>query len=229
MKAFLLVMSLLLTSTVVFSEKNRFDCQDLHINHIQQCKMEVDGGKLYSISNMPYALCSKAYCKMDDNEHYADCHCSIQGGNDWKSISLSPSGYLNAQPTYDNGQLQTVQSNYSMANIKDFDHHINTVCKSDKPVPWANCFGVRCKVEKVKHNGKVVQQARCHCPVERSKSYILGMPKQSDCQTPDGLIWSAANNPAFLEGEQNPMIILYKHVAPDAPPLASGSIFSDKK
>jgi len=114
--------------------------------------------------------------------------------------------------------LQTVQSNYSMANISDFSAAPTQKCNYDKPQPWANCYGVRCTVENKTVAGKEQQIAHCVCPVLEDKTFLIGAPEQSACAKKD-VIWSATTGDTMSSFGANPMVLLYQKIDPQSPPI----------
>ncbi len=121
--------------------------------------------KLYAETNLPYALCSKALCTINPkNPRKATCVCPIYGLKEnkaWQKASVGPKNLQNTQPTLKNGNLETVVSNYSMANIKDRKNIPQTTCRFKNPAPWANCIGVRCRVKYIMGTPMAV----CACPI----------------------------------------------------------------
>ena len=167
---------------------------------------------LYGMTNLPYALCSKALCTIDkNNPDKATCVCPIfglKGDKNWQKASVGPKNLKGTQPTLKNGKLETVVSNYSMANIKNRNDIPQTTCLFKKPTPWANCFGVRCKVRFNKDTSKL--EAVCECPLVKSKKIVSIGPKDTaDCQKDPNQAWSAATKD---QGQNNNYIMteIYK-------------------
>ncbi|MBT4855966.1 hypothetical protein HOM50_00140 [bacterium] len=156
--------------------------------------------KLYAMDNVPYALCSKALCTIDpNNPKMSICICPIYGLKTdpaWQRISVGPKSLKQTQPTYSqNGQLKTVVSNYSIANTTpDVKHDLSapaTACLFKTKTPWANCFGIRCKVQ---YQADGSPQAICQCPLVKSSTFVSVGPKNtSECQQPSDKAWSAAS------------------------------------
>ena len=149
---------------------------------------------LYAMSNLPHALCSKALCTVDpNNPDKATCVCPIyglQGDHKWQKASVGPHNIKETHPTTSkSGKLEAVTSNYSMANVKSHKK-AQITCDFEKPTPWANCFGVRCRVE---YNKKGLPHAICECPIVKTKKFVSIGPKNKDqCVTETDKIWSAA-------------------------------------
>ena len=164
---------------------------------------------LYGETSLPYALCSKALCTIDETTGKATCVCPIyglKGDKNWQKASVGPKDLKDTQPTVKNGRLETVVSNYSMANIKDRQNVPQTTCRFKKPTRWANCFGVRCKV--TYNNGK--PKAICECPMVKTKEFVSIGPKgKSECQKAPNQVWSAATK---NQGQNNNYIMteMYK-------------------
>ncbi len=162
---------------------------------------------LYGMTNVPYALCSKALCTIDkNNPGKATCVCPIYGLKDdknWQKASVGPKNLMRTKPTRENGILKTVVSNYSMANIKNRNDIPQTTCLFNKPTPWANCFGVRCKVRFNKDTSKL--EAVCECPLVKSKKIVsIGPKNTADCQKNPNQAWSAATK---SQGQNNNYIM----------------------
>ena len=155
---------------------------------------------LYAMDNVPYALCSKALCTIDpNNPDMSTCTCPIYGlKNDpaWQKISVGPKDLKATQPTYSqSGKLKTVVSNYSIANTTPaVKHDLSapaTSCLFKCKTPWANCFGIRCKV---KYQADGSPQAICQCPLVKSNTFVSVGPKNtSECEQPSNKAWSAAS------------------------------------
>lgn len=162
--------------------------------------------KLYAQTAMPYALCSKAFCKPGPkNSHTVICSCPVYGAG-WQGASVGPKSYKASKPTYSKHKLATVTSNFSMANLSSTKQK-PTTCSADKKMPWANCFGIRCKVTYVKTKHGLQPQASCQCPIAKSKSFISVGPnntKQCYKGLKKGMIWSAALS---TQGQSNGIII----------------------
>lgn len=200
------------------------DCKKLGIDDIKECVLSATqdpSEKVYGITNMPYALCSKAACKLAKDKKTAMCQCELEHyKRGWKSFSASPTPYVSAQPTYnEDGSVQTVQSNYSMANISNFTKGITQTCTYNTPRLWANCYGVRCGVKTKKINGQQTHVVNCMCPVQSDKKFLIGSVGKAACEQTD-IIWSATTGSSFLIYGQNPMSILYKRIFPKSPPAS---------
>ncbi|MFC4892735.1 hypothetical protein ACFPDQ_06690 [Pseudofrancisella aestuarii] len=180
----------------------------------------IDIPYVYGITNMAYALCSKSSCTLAKDGGSAKCQCEVfDNKSGWKSFSFSPTNYVSASPTYNSdGSLQTVQSNYSMANINDFTKTPNNACKYDSPEPWANCYGVRCQVEKIKVNGEEKTIATCQCPVIRNKNFLVGTDDKNACDLKGDKIWSGITVKTLKSYGGDPTKSLYQEVYPDSPP-----------
>ncbi|VEG91807.1 hypothetical protein [Legionella spiritensis] len=197
-------------------------CRKLGIDDIQECVLSSSQGntdKVYGITNMPYALCSKATCKPMKHVTFAECECELENyKKGWKSFSVSPGRYVSAKPTYnDDGSLQTVQSNHSMANISDFSERPAQLCQYGTPHRWANCYGVRCQVKNQIADGKVRQIAVCVCPVYANKLFLIGATEKSACARHD-IIWSATIGDGSPVYGQKPLFIFYNKIYPQSPP-----------
>ena len=164
---------------------------------------------LYAQTNLPYALCSKALCTIDETTGKAICVCPIYGlkeDKNWQKASVGPKNFQNTLPTAKNGKLETVVSNYSMANIENRQNVPQTTCRFKNPTRWANCFGVRCRVKY--NNGK--PEAVCACPMVKTKKFVSIGPKgKSECQKAPNQVWSAATK---NQGKNNNYIMteMYK-------------------
>ena len=172
-----------------------------------ECVFRVSGEKsddpsqfsaLYATTKMPYALCSKALCTVDQkNKHLAKCGCPIYGVNKdaplWQRISVGPKPHHLSAPTGQRSHLVTVTSNFSMANLTNRAEPHQVTCRGKKPLSWANCFGVRCKVSYQKEAGRSVPVANCQCPVVKTSAFIsMGPADTRACQVSSAKIWSAA-------------------------------------
>ena len=191
-----LILFLLLSYVAVSNAQVNCSQVDFSKN-VQQCQFS-SYKQAYVLTNTPYALCSKTLCTFDEKKGYARCICPILNRyDDWKSISISPTNYQSSKPTYQKGVLQSVQSNFSLANInrESKNKKINLTCNYKDKQPWANCFGVRCSVLK-----KDASKALCRCPIEYSKSYVLDSYKSDLCnQNFNKNLWSAASINAAKE------------------------------
>ncbi|WP_133128813.1 hypothetical protein [Legionella nagasakiensis] len=198
----LFILGIMCVSVAIASEASpniqKINCRTIHGS--KECVFKISGQRSYVITNMPYALCAQAKCSLDTvNSKRAHCNCPIYGlkntTSGWKSISLSAKKYEQVKPRYKDHALQQVTSNFSLA-MAESPGHLNvahTSCKSDSPMPWANCFGVRCSVHYVPVNGETTPMASCECPVEQSTTYISSGPKSSnECVLNKPWIWSAA-------------------------------------
>lgn len=213
---------LLSTASLSFAgaiQTKLLDCKATNKHGNMQCTYLSTGsnrqGKvsmhLYAQTTMPYALCSKALCRIDHKKrNMSICTCPVYG-HAWQGASVGPKSYKDSKPTMQKGHLKTVTSNFSMANLKKMGTKPIT-CKANYKQPWANCFGVRCQVTYVHKGKKLVPQARCVCPVSRSKALISvgpGSTKQCNEGAYRGKIWSAA---LPSQGQSNGVIIpeMYK-------------------
>lgn len=106
-------------------------------------------------------------------------------------------------------------SNYSMANINDFNKPINSKCQYQTPHYWANCYGARCVVIHQGH-GTVKNAVTCACPVFKNTTFVIGSPSVSYCGPHNGEIWSAIRN----IGKDSPIVPLYKQLYPTSPPVS---------
>ncbi|UTW42625.1 hypothetical protein KFE69_00300 [bacterium SCSIO 12844] len=226
MKQKLLILFIFIGLNVSYAAGNNVEinCKLVGINNINQCVLSIKNGNapaVYAITNMPYALCSKALCTLTNDGKFANCKCELENyPNGWKSLSLSPTSYTSAKPTMDEkGNLQSVQSNYSMANITNFSQSANHQCKYTKPHPWANCYGVRCTVKTININEKNRQVANCVCPVNQATSYLIGTTGSSACHLSENKVWSATTGASLKVYGTNPMNILYKKLYPNSSPV----------
>lgn len=155
-------------------------------------------GKVYVTTNMPYALCSKSLCRVaSEKARFANCACIIFGSKkrSWRNASLGPKPFNQSKPLTQNKKLMAVTSNFSLGNIFKDEKPTKTVCKSNKAMPWADCFGVRCKIQYRKIFGAEIPFAVCRCPISRTKVFSsLGVTNVSKCKPPKGRVWSAATN-----------------------------------
>ncbi|MBP9742750.1 MAG: hypothetical protein KBD37_05260 [Burkholderiales bacterium] len=184
-------------------------CTSNNINGSQRCILFSENNTYsYGFNNMPYALCSQVLCKMvDSSATTATCICPVITTSGWQSASLSPVNYVLSQPTWNlNGSLQTIQSDYSLANFPPQPQ----LCSFSTPKPWAYCLGVRCRVSSDEQN------AVCNCPVKYSTAFIFE-ESSSKCNTSADNIWSAA--PTDGSGYDN-MKLIYTQLYPNAPVLA---------
>ena len=182
-------------------------CVETGVESIQQCSVSSSGiTTAYGFNNMPYALCSETSCMVSSSSaNVATCVCPIIYQSGWQSASLSPTEYASAQPTWNlDGSLQTVQSNYSLANTPPQPQQ----CTFETMQQWASCFGVRCSVL---DNGT----ANCKCPIKSSYTFIFELPASS-CSSFSERIWSAA--PVNGSG-YNEMLLIYQTLYPTAPVL----------
>lgn len=194
-------------------------CKSVPNTPVMQCVAKgKNASNLYGLANMPYALCSKALCTVDSkNSHKARCTCELYAGGGWRSLSISPSSYAQSKPMWSKSRrLLTVQSNYSMANLANAPQTKTITCQFSKPKPWADCFGVRCKV-----TGR--GSATCMCPVSKNKVFaITGPGSMKKCLTTPNKVWSAirlkgmGTNSQFVHG-------LYNKLYPKSPISHSGS------
>lgn len=183
-----LSVGLLTTFTSVLYAFN-IQCQKIDNTNVKQCiSTGKKATKLFGITNMPYALCSKALCTLDKKHpHHARCVCELyKNKQGWKSLSISPTNYTKSKPTFDKQHhLTTVQSNFSMVNIATSPNKNGIMCRFKKPSPWANCFGVRCTV-----TGS--NTATCLCPIVKNKTFsITGPGTTKKCLTKANHVWSA--------------------------------------
>lgn len=163
-------------------------CQTVDKHSAQQCTSS--DSKLYALTRVPYALCSKALCTIDkNNPKQANCQCELYKGKGWKGLSISPNAYAESKPTFGkHHHLTSVQSNYSMANLAKNPNAGTINCQFSKPMPWADCFGAQCKV-----TGR--HKAVCACPVMNDQSFsITGPGTQKKCVTKANQVWSAIQN-----------------------------------
>lgn len=220
-----LVMMCIVALTGCVSKVSRFNdgCKSIEgLNEVSQCVYDdhKGGSVIYGIKNMPYALCSKAICTYDSGSQVASCVCSVQDVEGWKLLSVGPSGYVSAKPTWDsNHNLQTLQSNYSKANVDDFAIPSSTACHFDEPRPWANCFGVRCNVETLIVNGESQQVAICECPVVQSKDFVIGYSDESYCHQPDNKAISATFSGNVAKSGNKAISDMYQKYYPKSPPV----------
>ncbi len=205
------------TGTTGLSEK----CVDVNgQKNITQCTFVDDktATVIYGTKNMPYALCSKAICDYDPNSQQAHCVCDVQNDTGWTSASVGPSAYVSSQPTWDDAnQLQTLQSNYSKANVTDFNVPSSSNCHFEEPKPWANCFGVRCQVQTVTLNNKSEQIAVCTCPVVQTKDFVIGYSDNSHCQQHADKAISATYPGSFATSGNQAIMDMYQNYYPDSP------------
>ncbi len=188
-------------------------------NKTQQCVYHVKGesianpqmtSKLYAITAMSYALCSKALCTVDrNNDKYANCSCpvylTVKGKTNWQNASVGPKPYELAKPTLIKGRLKTVTSTFSMANLKEPNHPHQVACQFQQKMPWANCFGVKCNVTYAKAGDKTIATANCHCPIVKTKQFAsMGPANKRKCYIAANQIWSAAT---AEQGSHNTAII----------------------
>ncbi|ASQ46556.1 hypothetical protein [Legionella clemsonensis] len=181
----------------------KIDCKK--VDNSEQCAYKTGSTTSYIITNMPYALCAQALCKLEEvNDKMSVCHCPVYGveSKNWQSISLSDRPYADVKPTYAGETLKQVTSNFSLALAPSSNNLTvpHAQCINNTPTPWANCFGVRCDVATKSVNGTKTIEATCLCPVETSLNYISAGPKtSSDCNLGKNEIWSAAKTEAGLE------------------------------
>lgn len=210
-----------LTACVAGTPKLSESCDNVNDQeNITQCTFVDKKASIviYGTKNMPYALCSKAICDYDEKSQQAQCKCDIQSESDWTSASVGPSTYVSAQPTWDNAdQLQTLQSNYSKANIINFNVAASSSCQFDKPEPWANCFGVRCQVQTVTKNNKSEQIAVCTCPVVKTKDFVIGYTDDSHCQQPVNKAISATYSGDIAISGNQAIMDMYQKYYPNSP------------
>lgn len=181
----------------LYSQRRTSTPKLLHCRQIgesTQCTYKVSGeypkhlrktSKLYGLKRVPYALCSGALCTQDTrNPRKVICVCPIHSGKGWKGKSVGPKKLSDIRPTRrKNGELATVVSTFSRANNRTPQATgRSTMCSFHNPAPWANCFGVRCKVR----NNKAV----CSCPIVKTKTFVSKGPL-GRAQCTKG-IWSAA-------------------------------------
>ncbi|MDQ5922220.1 MAG: hypothetical protein QG673_2279 [Pseudomonadota bacterium] len=185
---------------------NQVYCTESGAESSQKCIVFSGGNVYYGFNNMAYALCTKTLCSMTKDAVVATCICPLINESGWQSASLSPTNYMASQPTWNaDGNLQTVQSDYSQAN---FPPPIQQ-CNFDTPHPYASCFGTRCTVSQNE------ESAICMCPIEYSNSFNFEL-ESSECNTSGSKIWSAAP----LGGTAyDAMQLLYGVLYPDAPVL----------
>lgn len=168
----------------------------------RECTYRVKKGesnaKVYATTNMPYALCSKSLCRIaSDKSRFTICTCLVFGTKkfSWRNASVGPKPFNQSKPLSRNKKLIAVTSNFSMANVNKSDQATKTVCRSNKAMPWANCFGIRCKVRYKNNRGIKTPYALCRCPVSRTKVFSsLGVTNVNKCKPPKGRVWSAATN-----------------------------------
>lgn len=153
----------------------------------------------YTFTNMPYALCSTALCKLNSNKTEATCTCKIYGLEKsegvWKSYSVGTKPYEESKPTYAGGKLVTVTSNYSLADqnsLSDLPTYKPITCKFTEATPWAECLGTICKVDYQSNNGKSTLVVKCACPVIFSKEFLINYSGKS-CTTTNDEVWSGAS------------------------------------
>lgn len=177
--------------------------------------------RLYGMSNMPYALCSSAKCTIDkaNKPGLATCKCKVFGLNDdedaWRKASVGPYNFAKSRAVKTHHQLVSVTSNFSFANVDTRAEVKSHNCRFSEPTGWANCFGVRCRVDKNPVDEGLF--ATCNCPVVKSDEFIsMGPENLNQCQLPDGKVWSAAT---ARQGENDFGVIedMYKQFYPDAP------------
>lgn len=202
------------------------NCKPVGNQGAQACAYKIAGESsvsLYGFTHIAYALCSKALCTVDAaNPKFANCSCSVYDTTGWQSASLSPNTYKQAHPIYKHKTLQTVYSNYSMANLTSFNTTAGFNCQFNQPMPWANCFGAKCSVSKQMVNGVATLTASCACPITQSTSFTSPGPNsQAQCTTNSNQVWSAVQPMTSTYGT-DPILLLYKKLYPDAPPV-SGS------
>ncbi|HTM64106.1 MAG TPA: hypothetical protein VL360_06350 [Gammaproteobacteria bacterium] len=202
-------------AAITASSVTKISCGNVTTSNIQ-CKFQVKGQELnkpdsvsylYGITNMPYALCSTAICDVSKSQpDMASCTCKVFGISsgmlDKDSTSVGPHEYSTSQPEVKDGQLQSVTSNFSFANVGGNTSSHKGVCKSDQPLAWANCFGIRCKVSDQKGQAA---KAVCECPIIKTKEFIsIGPQNEADCKLPEGKVWSGATN---QQGENDKAVI----------------------
>lgn len=188
--------SLTVLACSVFAAPISLACKPVAQHKVQACKFQAESdpsAQLYGFTNMAYALCSKALCTINtNNPKMATCACGVYNTTGWQSASISPKPYKAAHPVYKNKTLQTVYSNYSMANLTQFDNASGFNCQFNKPMPWANCFGAKCHVTKTVVNGLSTLSAVCGCPVKASTTFTTPGPShQTECSTKPTQVWSA--------------------------------------
>lgn len=174
-------------STPIFALK--IHCKQIAGTSIKQCISTGNkASKLYGLTRMPYALCSKTLCTLDKKHpRRAHCTCSVYKENKgWRSLSISPNSYKKAKPQWSKQRkLLTVQSNYSLANMAAHPHTSTITCRFKKSMPWADCFGVRCTI-----NGP--HTAICLCPVYKNKVFAITGPGDiKKCLIKHNQAWSA--------------------------------------
>jgi len=190
---------LIFTSTALFAAPpQKLGCKAIGQNNNQLCVFNATGEsmknpstiiKLYATSSMPYALCSKAKCAIDKkNPKMATCLCHAYTTG-WQSASVGPKPFKESKPTIKNNTITHVTSNFSFANTTPKQKASQTACSYSKPMPWANCYGARCKVKEIKG----VLRAFCQCPIVKTKSFVsIGPKSKKQCHLKSALIWSAA-------------------------------------
>ncbi len=210
------VIAFLISSTYA----NNSACNNIGNNGIKQCA--ATSSNYFYLDKMPFALCSESLCTFSSDKTYAICKCLVIDKKNWQSLSLSPVNYQSAKPTYDTktGKLNSVQSNFSLANITNFGTKLeNAVCSYKDKKPWASCLGVRCTVEYKKIKGKMTKYAICHCPINYSKQYILGSSNTKDCkQNFNKVLWSAAYHNKKIKKMLDNFANSYKILYPGSPP-----------
>ncbi len=208
----------LIVSSTSFAQQ-LISCPKVSNSGTEQCAF--GGEQIYLLNKMPYALCSKSLCTINKKTNSADCVCSVEPGHGWKSLSLSPTNYQSSKPTYDkDGNLTTVQSNFSFANqeIKDLKSgKLYSYCSHKNKTPWTNCFGVRCNVVTKTVNGKKITQAHCSCPIERSKKYVVIFDSTKNCNVNSSkVVWSAIDSSNAIPIQLSMMRELYSQLYPNS-------------
>jgi hypothetical protein len=151
---------------------------------------------VYAYKNMPYALCSEAFCDIITEDidgiekSYAQCTCPIYPkesqtnapkGLEAPLASLGTQDRSNTLPIYDaNKKMIYVTSTFSLANItaptpllmsdvnKRLDNRDAFVCRNNgQDLYYTDCFGVKCKVDPSDNT-----QAICNCPLKKGTEFV---------------------------------------------------------
>lgn len=229
MKKLYITALILLSTHAVAAPKqiaNKLACVDTE-NGNRQCTYEVKGqeigqpdstSNLYGMSSMAYALCSSSVCNISKNDaDKAKCVCNVYGTyqqpDNWRKASVGPLDYQSSQPEFHDGLLTSVTSNFSFANTSRSNKPRKQVCKSKKPLSWANCFGVRCHI--ISGVNSITPLAVCDCPVVKTNQFIsTGPHSKSACKLPEQKIWSGATS---QQGDNDMAVIkdMYQAYYPD--------------
>lgn len=209
-----------ITMNSTWAQTKRIECKKTgNDTGNTQCVYDVSNNgtqeKLYAMSKMPYALCSKAKCMVSSTDvHTAICYCPVFGfTEDWQGVSVGPHDYQISQPVKKNEKWVSVVSNFSFANSESKLKQPET-CQFAHETAWANCFGVRCQIHSTGNNGDMM--ATCQCPIIKTKSFIsMGPENPGQCGLLGNEVWSAAT---ATTGANNNDVMqdMYKHYYPES-------------